>query len=145
MRTPRRAAGTAALATLLTVATALPAQAHTSVCAGTGELITANPLTDPGVGPAVATAFTMYFPTAGTCVGGAAPETFFGNLAGNCGAATGSGTSTTGHPFTLAWTGLTMALAGTVSGYLVVTEASGSCLSGANDFTIRGELVLAGA
>jgi hypothetical protein len=132
----------AAVAVAGTILAAPPAHAHTNTCAGTGQVITAAPMYYAGFGPSVRTAFTMYFPQSGACTNTPDPETFSGVLTGNCGAATGSGNSTSGHTFTVAWSGTSLTFAGQVSGTLQVNDGL-ACRTGATSFAISGTLVLA--
>ena len=123
---------------------AAPAQAHTNTCTGTGRIITASPMYYAGFGPSVTTAFTRYFPESGTCTGSPKLETFYGQLTGNCGAATGAGNSTSGHSFTLAWSGTSLSFAGQVNGTLQIHESTNlACTTGATSFAIAGTLTLA--
>lgn len=88
------------------VSAAFPAQraaAHTDACVGQGTMVTSAGLGLPGVWPQRSVTFSMVL-SFGTCA--ATPgESMAGVLVGNCYAAWGTGTTSSGHPFRITWTG----------------------------------------
>lgn len=129
----------------LTLTVAAPAEAHTNVCVGHGTFTTAGPMFYVGFGGPTVTSFSMVFPTVGQCVSGPQPEFFTGTVVGNCGLATGVGTTATGHAFNFTWVGQTLTFSGQVNGELHIVEdsASGqSCVTGARRFLVSGGLLL---
>jgi hypothetical protein len=128
---------------LVTFGAAAPARAHTNVCLGSGVFNTALPMYYVGFGGPTTTGFSMVFPTVGQCTTAPQPETFAGTVVGNCGLATGVGTSGSGHAFTFLWQGTTLTFQGQVQGQLAIHEAPGNtCTSGARNFLVHGGLLL---
>ncbi|HWL34593.1 MAG TPA: hypothetical protein VNQ77_00230 [Frankiaceae bacterium] len=138
-----RALAVTTIVGLLTLGAAAPAQAHTNVCIGTGTFRTGHPMFFVGFGGPTTTSFTMAFPVTGHCTAFPVPESFAGTVAGNCGLATGAGTSATGHQFTFVWQGGTLTFQGQVQGELAINEDPGNdCTTGATRFRVSGGLLL---
>lgn len=145
MRIPRtlRAFVLALVVGLTTVGVASPAQAHTNVCIGAGTLRTSAPLFFVGFGAPKVTTYDMVFPIPAQCTGVPVPELFSGTITGNCGLATGTGVTATGHVYTFTWNGGTLTFQGQVQGQLGITEDTGNdCRTGATRFRVVGGLLL---
>lgn len=122
-----------------------PAVAHTDVCTYIGGMkLNLTGFGDPATHSSRTSPF-MFFYAAGLCTINQNPNTS-GLLTGWCDLATGTGTTATGHSFSVSWSGETMTFSGQVTGAFTVTEDpldSRSCAAGnADSFIVRGTFLL---
>jgi hypothetical protein len=131
------------------IAIGIPASAtppDTPTCAGEYDFTLSSPMPNPTSPPADGIGFTMTR-TSGPCTGSGPyhppPESFWGYLDGNCGAATGGGSLPDGHWFEVTWDGTTLTMKGFVI-FLPGGTRDPVEVSGTGAFTITSVLDCAG-